>query len=129
MPTRTDHPITLYVHELGDELWLFAAMTLLETASLRHVQLQPGVTGFADVCIRKSEYRMLNTEQKPCSNSPGIREATYERIRRNMKDIVRGLATCFLPEFLYLIDRKELGHLGDCQRDFVSEFFWVRTCV
>ncbi len=110
----------MHVHEPQDAIWLFASMSLLDTASIDQVPVTSGFSGYLDVHLRKSVHYMLSTDQNPCSNDPRVYDDISRKVRSNMVKVVKQRATCFLPEYLYLVNRSGLGHLGDCEKDHVS---------
>ncbi len=102
--------LTLFVHQPGDEIWLFAAVPLINRMPSFEIIRAPGWTDFyfkQEVVLRNPDSGAGKGKDDYCKNYPDRFDFT-SCVRQNMIDILRRKAVCWLPEYEYFMKRSDL---------------------
>ncbi len=112
------HKLVIYIHQPGDEIWLYASTPLLNHVPSFEI---PKIAGWTDIYFSQRILRHYS-ESGRASEKDGHCKDYAERsffmscVRKNILDILKSSATCWIPEYKDFLRQDEVN-LPNCSGD------------
>ncbi len=122
-PFSLKRSVQLFVHEPGDEMWLWALIFSLGRMPSFTVPTEPSLV---DLHFQASERTSLSREPDDVCQDYEDRMVFAKCVKTNMRRVAMATADCWMPDYEFFLNRSESG-LEPCTGGTRNSHLWVRN--